>query len=886
MDLNLASKQDIVALKGIGETLAKRIVKARPFARLEDLLSVKGVSPHHLDLLREQGVIVNPKAPKPLIVKLVGKLEAETEALVDEPLKAYVFNAEDKFLAMGDLKEGERLKLSERELGQAVTLFAGPQLESTEEAPRADRFRRGGYVEGRFTIPQNKPHINFGKWILPPHWRKKSCCRVRGKVLKRIVMPNGETRTAPLCNARVEICEVDKSPRRVIEKLPSDLLARLKIELIELGTPPTPPIDPPPLEVQNIAGTQRARELRTFAPNHELAELATALKATTGIEAARATIQNYVAVLKPTWCYLEWLFNDFHVECLKTVLLDSKGCFDTDIVYPCYGDKPDLYFRVEQKCHAGGWTRVHAPTVSCNTHWNYCCGDVVEIIVTNPEAATGLTPGGCHFPYSAEDPASVGEWAPLPDSEVFVVHAAVMYTGKVLLFSGGTESQLPLESRVWDPQTGNVTAQNFADDLFCAHQISLADGRILVMGGSNYNGPHGRGIDASYTFDPVSEVWTKHPDMNHGRWYPTAVLLPNGKALTFSGRLANGPIATKVEIFDPATNVWSQLPASADKELEIYPTMHLMKDGRIFYTGCRWAGGNRNWPAPPDTALFAPSTNSWSDVGPHVIPNRTEGTSILLPPAKAMSMEGHEHGEELPPPPSNQKVLVVGGVADSEANRVSAEIIDMNETNPTWARIADMHFRRVNPNAVILPDRKVMIFGGVEKYKFDWDPGNVLTCELFDPTSETWTPGADMANPRQYHSIGVLLPDGRVLATGTTSSYGNDQTMEVYSPPYLFRGPRPRITGYPASAKYGTTIEVESPDACRIVDACLVRPAAPTHHTDSEQRLVPLHIMAQGDCFLKLMIPKNPGILPPGYYMLFILDDCEIPSVARFVHVS
>jgi hypothetical protein len=311
-----------------------------------------------------------------------------------------------------------------------------------------------------------------------------------------------------------------------------------------------------------------------------------------------------------------------------------------------------------------------------------------------------------------------------------------------------------------------------------------------------------------------------------------------------------------------------------------------MKDGRVFYTGCRWAGQTRSWPAPADTALFDPATNAWSDVGPHVIPNRTEGTSVLLPPARAMSMEGHEHGEELPPPPSDQRVLVLGGVADNEPNRVSAEIIDMNAANPTWTRIADMHFRRVNPNAVILPDRKVLVLGGVEKYKFDWTPGNVLTCEIFDPTSETWTVAADMANPRQYHSIGILLPDGRVLATGTTSRYGNDQSMEVYSPPYLFRGPRARITGYPSSAVRGTSIEVESPDACRIVDACLVRPAAPTHHTDSEQRLVPLHIKARDDCTLTMMIPDNAALLPPGYYMLFILDDCDIPSVARFIHIS
>lgn len=880
MDLNKATRKDIIALQGVGQQLAERILDARPFQQLDDLLNIHGISSRLLGLLREQGVTVIPSDVIRKLIPINGTIKTEEK----QPLYINVFDEQQQFLDRIQVNTDQPLNLPEQLIGKTLTLFVTPEFDLPDE-PTIERLQRHGFAERRLKIPFERPELDLGEWFLPPPYIKMACCRVRGRVTKQITLPNGQTRTAPLCHARVEICEVDRSPRLLIAQLATDHVARFRRELIELGTP----IDPinPTLTAHIGATTARMQQLRAISPSPQLAGLAQTLQTTQGIEATRATLLTQIDVLAPFFCHFEWLFYRYTLDCLKTIVLDANGNFDTDISYPCYGDKPDLYIRVQQKCHSGDdWTTVHAPSVACNTIWNYCCGDPINIVVTNPDAAIAAIPGGCSFPYMAGDPASIGEWSSLPDSEVFTVHAAVMNNGKVLIFSGGTEVQLPLESRVWDPITGGFTTQSFVDDLFCAHQIALADGRILVNGGSNYNGPHGRGIDASYTFNPLTETWTKHADMQHGRWYPTTVELPDGRALTFSGRRANNGIADEVEVFNPNTNTWSQLPASANKELEIYPTMHLLKNGNIFYSGCRWAGQTRTWASPDDTAVFNPNTNAWTDIGPHVLPNRTEGTSVLLPPARAMSMEGHEHGEELPPPPSDQRILVLGGVTNSVANRKSAEIIDLNDDSPAWVRITDMNFPRVNPNAVILPDRRVLVVGGVERYKFDWDPGAILTCELFDPTAETWTLAAIMNNPRHYHSIAVLLPDGRVMTTGTSSSSGNDVSMEIYSPPYLFRGPRPRITGYPATVGYDSMINVQTPDACRIRDACLVRPGAPTHHTDTEQRLVPLHIHHTHDCSVSLMIPNNPALLPPGYYLLFILDDCEIPSIGKFVHVS
>jgi hypothetical protein len=146
-----------------------------------------------------------------------------------------------------------------------------------------------------------------------------------------------------------------------------------------------------------------------------------------------------------------------------------------------------------------------------------------------------------------------------------------------------------------------------------------------------------------------------------------------------------------------------------------------------------------------------------------------------------------------------------------------------------------------------------------------------------------------MTEGRQYHSVSVLLPDGRVLNTGSVGGYGggtNLLSMEVFSPPYLFRGPQPKVTAYPTAATRGSTIRVTTPDACRIRRAALVRPGAPTHHTDSEQRCVPLDFERHGRCDLLLPLPESAAVLPPGYYMLFLLDDCGVPSVGRFIRIG
>ena len=89
---------------------------------------------------------------------------------------------------------------------------------------------------------------------------------------------------------------------------------------------------------------------------------------------------------------------------------------------------------------------------------------------------------------------------------------------------------------------------------------------------------------------------------------------------------------------------------------------------------------------------------------------------------------------------------------------------------------------------------------------------------------------------RGYHSIAMLLPDGRVLSSGGDG----EPNAEVFSPPYLFKGARPSITSAPQSLSYGLSFSVATPNATSISTVSLVRLSTVTHSTNMNQRFLRL----------------------------------------------
>jgi len=456
-----------------------------------------------------------------------------------------------------------------------------------------------------------------------------------------------------------------------------------------------------------------------------------------------------------------------------------------------------------------------------------------------------------------------GQWTTLPTlMPINPVHVALMNTGKVLIVSGSgnVATETFYQAAVWDPQTDSIATQPLTWDMFCNGMVVLPDGRVFVNGGNlQYDPFHGQPRNA--VFDPATESFTDLENMAHGRWYPTVTVLGDGRVMTFSGLSETGSTNSAVEIYTVGSGWSAEYPAGWTPPL--YPRMHLLPSGNVFYSG-----------SGRSSRLFNPATRAWSSVATtNYINTRTYGTSVLLPLTPA---NGYQ-----------PRVMIFGG---GNPGTETTEIIDLSAATPAWQYGPPMSQPRIELNATILPSGKVLVVGGS---RTDQDASTAsLNADLFDPVTNTFSSAGANAFPRLYHSNALLLPNATVLVNGGNPQRGNyERRQEVYSPAYLFNPDgtpaiRPVIwNGGPGSIRYGGTFQVNTPDAANIASIALVRPGSPTHAFDQEQRFVGLSYTAAAGV-LNVTAPPNGNIAPPGYYMLFILNAAGVPSLASFVHLS
>ncbi|MBA4141817.1 MAG: DUF1929 domain-containing protein [Nitrosospira sp.] len=468
-------------------------------------------------------------------------------------------------------------------------------------------------------------------------------------------------------------------------------------------------------------------------------------------------------------------------------------------------------------------------------------------------------------------------WELLESSTIFSVHGALLHTGHVLLFSGAAERNYPLEARIWDPATKQIMTGiiPLPEDLFCSGHIFLPDGRLLVIGGDTNGLGHTNNRCFIFTpnaANPDTGTFAPTGSMAHARWYPTALSLSDGRVLAFSG---GHPIAAEVEVFDGGA--WTVVSGAARSFDELYPGLHLLPSGEIFYTRAGWAGA-----AGTQTAyltMTGPNNGNWNNHGEQQFYDRQEGMSLLMIDTTVT--------------PEHTSLYIFGGGVSGPAtarNNSTAEVIEFNGgvAGSSWRRIADMNFGRTNVNAVVLPNGKILIVGGHSNGQ-KWSPTPVLETEIYDPATDKWTPGASLNFPRQYHSVCILLPDGKVLAAGGVAPGTAEQdqySLELYSPGYLGLGLRPVISIAPPSVVYASTFGIETPQPADIGSVVLIAPISVTHHTDAGQRYVKLPILSRTATTVETEAPANGNIAPPGFYMLFVVNNQGVPSEASMVALS
>ncbi|MGV8711907.1 MAG: galactose oxidase-like domain-containing protein [Nitrosomonas sp.] len=468
-------------------------------------------------------------------------------------------------------------------------------------------------------------------------------------------------------------------------------------------------------------------------------------------------------------------------------------------------------------------------------------------------------------------------WVLLEPSPIFVVHGALLNSGHVLLFSGAAERNYPLEARVWDPAAQQIMPGviTLPEDFFCCGHTFLPDGRLLIIGGDTNGAGHTNNRCFIFTPNathPDSGTFAPSANMTHARWYPTAVRLSDGQILAFSG---GHPVAAEVEVFGGGG--WAPVTGANRSFDELYPGMHLLPSGEIFYTRAGWAAATGTQTAY--LTLTGPNAGVWTDYGQQQFYDRQEGMSLLMIDTTVS--------------PVNSRLFVFGGGVSGTAtarNNATAEMIEFNGgiAGSTWTRIADMTTGRTNVNAVVLPTGRILIIGGHSNGQ-KWSPTPVLETEIYDPATNAWTVGAPLNFPRQYHSVCVLLPDGKIVSAGGVAPGTADpdqHSMELYSPGYLSLGTRPVIVNAPPAVSYGNIFVIETPEAMDIAAIALLAPIAVTHHTDAGQRYIKLPIRSRTVSTLETAAPAHGNIAPPGYYMLFVINDQGAPSVARFVSIS
>ncbi|MDF5731558.1 MAG: DUF1929 domain-containing protein [Rhizonema sp. PD38] len=466
------------------------------------------------------------------------------------------------------------------------------------------------------------------------------------------------------------------------------------------------------------------------------------------------------------------------------------------------------------------------------------------------------------------DAATQGQWSDVISLPLTPAGAAILPNGKVLLWSasskyGFTTGTNPQTwTSIFDPNTLQATDTLIVQtqhEMFCPGVSHLADGRILIAGGS----------DAGHTtiYDPSNDTWQSDQGLTIPRAYESSVTLSDTRVFTVGGSWNGGQGGKNGEVWTNGSG-WSPLSdAQVDPMIGPDPEgvyrgdnhawLFAAPNGRVFQAG---PSQQMNWYTTYGSGGVTSAGNRGDDT------YSINGTAVMYDVGKILKAGGAEsYGLGYP---ANDRTYV----------------IDINN-DVTVYKVASMQYARGFLNSVVLPNGQVIVIGGMPNPVVFSDNNAILVPELWDPYSENWRTLASMQIPRTYHSVALLLPDGRIFSGGggLCDCDVNHFDAQIYSPPYLFApdgtlANRPTINSAPDRAVYGNTIQVNTDRY--ISSFSLVRFSAVTHTVNTDQRRIPLTFSTADTNSYNIQIPGDPGIAPPGYYMLFAFDSQGVPSIA------
>ncbi len=443
----------------------------------------------------------------------------------------------------------------------------------------------------------------------------------------------------------------------------------------------------------------------------------------------------------------------------------------------------------------------------------------------------------------------------LPTGDIFFCHD----TEDPVMFD-------PVSGIKWYPPD-SLTAQG-------CHTATLnTDGGLFLMGGSMGGNPQDPVVKIAKVYMRNTNAWVRKSDMNVGRWYPGMVRLPDERLLILGGELNNPGYGRTngCEIYNPRSNSWT-FTGSFNLPTEIPPAL-LLFSGEVLKT----------WRYPE---LYNIGSGVWRPA------------ANMIQTRRGQNNGDHADHEVVHLP--DGRVMVVGILPEPlSGNTRFCEFY--NPSNNTWSLGPNPRAIRGQPEALILPDGRVLAFGGqytgplpspVPLANAGTIPNCTKVCDLYDPASNSWRAMAELNRFIHYHNVTLLVPDGRVIATGgagltaNRSFAGDDSSIEAFEPPYLFRGVRPRIDWLSTTdLVQGSNFTMNVSLASAVTKVLLVSAQAVTHWVDGgPQRSLSLDFTQNG-VLISAAVPVDPARALAGYYILFAMVD-DVPSVGRIVRVT
>lgn len=495
-----------------------------------------------------------------------------------------------------------------------------------------------------------------------------------------------------------------------------------------------------------------------------------------------------------------------------------------------------------------------------------------------------------------------------------------------------------------DYPIGPFSAKHYPYDngsMFCSDQILLSNGDVLVAGGTDYyTEPYVpvvdkgvielEGLHNTRFFNGHTQNWRQGPAMNYGRWYPSLVTLGNGQVFVASGvgklikpvymtrPTESGTNVTETETLTIGSNSpkWVTNPASASKSLPLFPRLHLLPDGHVYYDAAGQdfnpAGAAYDEAKWVTASSYNPATKTWTDLG---VPGSDAGYLAANPTALPYAgFRGSTFSAALTMRPSSvvrgvptyrsASFLTAGGVLGTSpgsylavANSRITTVDTTGGESLTTVGTGDLAKGRWYGTATPLPTGQVLVSSGanVDEVLSPGSESPIRTDELFTPTVDgsgrytggSWASAGTQARKRTYHNNALLLPDGSVLIGGhapiVTGYYQtrdtpdlpmrdgtnnhHDGSFQIWQPPYFNDPGRPffNVTGLS-----GRTMTLSTPQAAKVASVVLMRNTAQTHLVDGDARTVSLPILRRGHGTVTVGLPATTNVLPNGPYLLFV----------------